>query len=126
MKKWRWGEMHQTDHIHPLARSFPESADKLNPPRIAAPGDSDVPFASGSPTTAEFSIKTGPINRYIHDPSNWSNGRWIVPLGSSGHPASLHFSDQQGMWAKVETIPQLWDWDVIAGDAESIQRLTAS
>jgi penicillin amidase len=126
MKKWRWGEMHQTDHIHPLARSFPESADKLNPPRVAAPGDSDVPFASGSPTTAEFSIKTGPINRYIHDPSNWSNGRWIVPLGSSGHPASLHFSDQQGMWAKVETIPQLWDWDVIAGDAESIQRLTAS
>jgi len=126
MKKWRWGEMHQTAHIHPLARSFPESADKLNPPRVAAPGDSDVPFASGSPTAAEFSIKTGPINRYIHDPSNWSNSRWVVPLGSSGHPASLHFSDQQGMWAKVETIPQLWDWDVIAEDAESVQRLTPS
>ena len=126
MKKWRWGEMHQTDHIHPLSSSFPESAHKLNPPRVAAPGDSDVPFASGSPTTAEFSIKTGPINRYIHDPSNWSNGRWIVPLGSSGHPASLHFSDQQAMWANVETIPQLWDWGVITEDAESIQRLSAS
>ena len=126
MKKWRWGEMHQTDHMHPLSSSFPESAHKLNPPRVAAPGDSDVPFASGSPTTAEFSIKTGPINRYIHDPSNWSNGRWIVPLGSSGHPASPHFSDQQAMWANVETIPQLWDWGVISEDAESIQRLSTS
>ena len=126
MAKWRWGGMHQTDQVHPLARSFPESADKLNPPRVEAPGDSDVPFASGSPTSAEFSIKTGPINRYIHDPSDWGNGRWIVPLGSSGHPASPHFSDQQRMWAKVETIPQLWDWKVIAKDAESTQRLVAS
>ena len=126
MAKWRWGGMHQTDQVHPLVRSFPESADKLNPPRVEAPGDSDVPFASGSPTSAEFSIKTGPINRYIHDPSDWGNGRWIVPLGSSGHPASPHFSDQQRMWAKVETIPQLWDWEVIAKDAESTQRLVAS
>tara|TARA_Y100001949_G_scaffold99798_1_gene84164 strand:+ start:31 stop:1521 length:1491 start_codon:yes stop_codon:yes gene_type:complete len=126
MTKWRWGGMHQTDQVHPLARSFTESADKLNPPRVEAPGDSDVPFASGSPTSAEFSIKTGPINRYIHDPSDWGNGRWIVPLGSSGHPASPHFSDQQRMWAKVETIPQLWDWKVIAKDAESTQRLVAS
>jgi penicillin amidase len=125
MTKWRWGGMHQTDQVHPLARSFTESAEKLNPPRVEAPGDSDVPFASGSPTSAEFSIKTGPINRYIHDPSDWGNGRWIVPLGSSGHPASPHFSDQQRMWAKIETIPQLWDWKVIAKDAESTQRLVA-
>ncbi len=120
---WRWGDLHQTGHSHPLAGAFPDSADLLNPPKVEAAGDGDVPWASGSPTPAEFSIKTGPINRYIHDPSNWINGRWIVPLGSSGHPASPHFSDQQDMWSKVETIPQLWDWDEIAGDAETTQRL---
>jgi hypothetical protein len=27
------------------------------------------------------------------------------------------------MWAKVETIPQLWDWDEIAAVAETTQRL---
>jgi hypothetical protein len=27
------------------------------------------------------------------------------------------------MWAKVETIPQLWDWSEIAKDAETTQRL---
>jgi penicillin amidase len=124
--KWRWGDLHKTGHIHPLAGAFPEAADQLNPPRVEASGDGDVPFASGSPTPAEFAIKTGPINRYIHDPSNWSNGRWIVPLGSSGHPASPHFADQQDMWAKIDTIPQLWAWDEIAGEAESTQRLLPS
>jgi penicillin amidase len=124
VSKWRWGDLHKTGHVHPLSGAFPEAADQLNPPRVEASGDGDVPFASGSPTPAEFAIKSGPINRYIHDPSNWSNGRWIVPLGSSGHPASPHFSDQQDMWAKIDTIPQLWDWDEIASSAESTQRLT--
>ena len=123
LRNWRWGDLHRTGHSHPLAGAFPDSADLLNPPKVEAAGDGDVPWASGSPTPAEFAIKTGPINRYIHDPSNWINGRWIVPLGSSGHPASPHFSDQQDMWSKVETIPQLWDWDEIAGDAETKQRL---
>jgi penicillin amidase len=123
VSKWRWGDLHKTGHVHPLAGAFPEVADRLNPPKVEASGDGDVPFASGSPTPAEFAIKTGPINRYIHDPSNWSNGRWIVPLGSSGHPASPHFADQQNMWAKVETIPQLWDWDEIASGAETTQQL---
>ena len=123
LRNWRWGDLHRTGHSHPLAGAFPDSADLLNPPKVEAAGDGDVPWASGSPTPAEFAIKTGPINRYIHDPSNWINGRWIVPLGSSGHPASPHFSDQQDMWSKVETIPQLWDWDEIASEAETTQRL---
>ncbi len=123
---WRWGDLHKTGHVHPLAGSFPDSAEQLNPPKVEASGDGDVPFASGSPTPAEFVIKSGPINRYIHDPSDWGNGRWIVPLGSSGHPASPHFSDQQEMWSKIDNIPQLWDWDEIAESAESTQRLQSS
>lgn len=121
--QWRWGNLHKTGHSHPLVIAYPDSATALNPPEVEASGDGDVPFATGSSTPSEFVIKTGPINRYVHDPSNWNAGRWIVPLGSSGHPASPHFSDQQQMWANVETIPQLWDWDEIAKTAETIQRL---
>ena len=28
------------------------------------------------------------------------------------------------MWASVETIPQLWDWDQIGKEAETEQELT--
>jgi penicillin amidase len=121
---WRWGDLHGSAQQHPLAGLFPELATQLNPPRIETAGDGDTPFASGYRTGLDFTTGSGPINRYIHDPSDWSNGRWIVPLGSSGHPGSPHYTDQQKMWASVETIPQLWDWDQIGKEAETEQELT--
>lgn len=121
--KWRWGDLHGSAQQHPLASAFPELAEALNPPRVETAGDGDTPYASGTRTGTDFTTGSGPINRYIHDPSNWSNGRWIVPLGASGHPGSPHYADQQQMWAKVETIPQLWDWDEIGSSAESEQVL---
>ncbi|MDE0178548.1 MAG: penicillin acylase family protein, partial [Gammaproteobacteria bacterium] len=57
------------------------------------------------------------------DPSDWRNSRWIVPLGASGHPGSPHYADQAELWADVETIPQLWDWDDILAAAETRQTL---
>ena len=44
------------------------------------------------------------VARYVFDASNWDNSRWIVPLGSSGHPGSPHYADQLDIWSKVETI----------------------
>ena len=86
-------------------------------------GDGDTPLA-GSYGLDELFVATGlPVNRYIHDPADWTRSRWIVPLGASGHPASPHYADQARMWARVEYIPQLWDWDQIASQAESLQRL---
>ena len=121
---WRWGDLHAAAQQHPLTAMFPELADRLNPPSVETAGDGDTPYASGSRTGIDFVTATGPINRYIHDPSDWSNGRWIVPLGASGHPGSPHYADQQQMWAKVETIPQLWDWEQIGRESETEQVLT--
>jgi len=122
-KKWRWGALHESHQQHVLATIFPEVAVLLNPPRVELPGDSDTPFASSFRMGANFDASAGPVNRYIHDPSNWVNSRWIVPLGASGHPGSAHYADQQKMWAKVETIPQLWNWEQIGREAESEQEL---
>ena len=73
-----------------------------------------------------FTVTGLSVNRYVHDPSDWTNSRWIVPLGSSGHPGSPHYTDQGEMWANVEYIPQLWDWQQIANEAESTQELQPS
>lgn len=125
-ESWRWGDLHRSVQQHPLSMLFPEISDSLNPPRVETSGDGDTPYASGARTGVDFTTGSGPVNRYIHDPSDWSQGRWIVPLGASGHPGSPHYADQQQMWAKVQTIPQLWDWGVIGEQAETEQRLTPS
>ena len=123
MSEWAWGELHRTHPQHPLSPIFPELAELLNPPAVSTHGDGDTPLAGSYAFHNEF-IATGmSVNRYIHDPSDWTNSRWIVPLGASGHPGSPHYADQAEMWADVEYIPQLWDWNQISAEAESQQRI---
>ncbi|RKU11156.1 hypothetical protein C6502_09155 [Candidatus Poribacteria bacterium] len=121
MSKWKWGQLHRTRSQHPLSAVFPEFAELLDPLSVPTHGDGDTPLAGSYALHNEF-IATGmSVNRYIHDPSDWTNSRWIVPLGASGHPGSSHYADQAEMWANVEYIPQLWDWNQISAEAESYQ-----
>jgi penicillin G amidase len=120
---WSWGSLHQTRPTHPLSRVFPDAASWLNPPAVATHGDSDTPLAGGYALASPFACILMSVNRYIHDPSDWRNSRWIVPLGASGHPGSKHYADQVELWADVETIPQLWAWEDIEADAETQQIL---
>ena len=116
-----WSDVHITKQIHPLSAVFPDAADTLNAPSIGSAGDGDVPFATGSRPSWGFRTGSGPVNRYLHDPSNWSAGRWIVPLGVCGNPGSPHRHDQQGFWATVAAIPQLFEWDEIEQTASTTQ-----
>ena len=126
MSEWAWGKLHRTQPQHPLVVLFPEYAELLNPPAVPTHGDGDTPLAGSYAYHNEF-IATGmSVNRYIHDPSDWTNSRWIVPLGASGHPGSPHYADQAEMWANVEYIPQLWDWSQISAEAESYQQIEPS
>ena len=123
MTDWRWGRVHHTRPRHPLSTVFPECAELLDPPGLPTHGDGDVPLAGGYDVSEPFVATGMSVNRYIHDPSDWSNSRWIVPLGASGHPGSAHYADQAQLWADVGYIPQLWDWDTIVSEAETRQEL---
>ena len=116
-----WVEVHITKQAHPLSAVFPEVADELDAPAIGTAGDGDVPFATGSRPSFNFRTGSGPVNRYLHDPSNWPAGRWIVPLGVSGNLGSRHRHDQQEFWANVRGIPQLFQWDEIEKTATTVQ-----
>lgn len=121
--QWRWGQLHHTQPRHPLSALFPEAAQYLDPPQVEAHGDGDTPLAGGYSHAAPFVVATVSVNRYLFDPADWNQCRWIVPLGASGHPGSPHWADQAQRWADVEYIPQLWDWPRIEAQAETRQRL---
>ena len=123
MHAWHWGRVHHTRPRHPLSRVFPELAGLLDPPIVSAGGDGDTPQQGGYSTVDRFVLTSMSVNRYIHDPSDWRRSQWIVPLGTSGHPGSSHYADQAALWAEVQTIPQLWDWQEIAATAETWQQL---
>ncbi|MEE9148102.1 MAG: penicillin acylase family protein, partial [Candidatus Tectomicrobia bacterium] len=120
---WTWDCVHVTRPRHPLSRVFADLAALLDPPAVAAAGDGDTPQQGGYSMTEPFVVTSVSVNRYIHDPADWRRSRWIVPLGASGHPGSRHFADQAALWAEVQTVPQLWDWEDITAAAETRQQL---
>ncbi|MBT4096429.1 MAG: hypothetical protein HOE86_02220, partial [Gemmatimonadetes bacterium] len=123
VSQWRWGRLHHTQHRHPLSVVFPEAAGVMDPEPRAVHGDGDTPLA-GSYGLGSFVATGGSVNRYLMDPSDWTQSRWIVPLGASGHPASAHYADQASRWAELKYIPMLWDWTQIEAEAESVQTLS--
>ena len=120
---WTWGALHRTRPRHTLSEVFPESAPLLDPPSFSMAGDGDTPQQSGYSPGAPFDMTSMAVARYVFDTSDWSNSRWVVPLGASGHPGSPHYADQAPIWAEVELIPMLYDWGQVAQTAEGKQTL---
>ena len=50
------------------------------------------------------------VARYFFDVSDWDNSKWIVPLGSSGHPGSTNYSDQGLLWKDDKVISMQYSW----------------
>ncbi len=120
---WAWGALHRTKHTHPLSAAFPDEAELLDPPSMPVGGDAETPLQGAYVADDPFTAVSVSVARYVYDPHDWRNSRWIVPLGSSGRPGSPHYADQLETWAAVQTRPMLYDWPDVRADAESAQRL---
>jgi penicillin amidase len=116
---WTWGRLHRTNPSHPLVLAVPELRETLNPPSVSMGGDGDTPQAAAILPGSSFNVAGTSVTRYIFDVADWDNSRWIVPLGSSGHPGSPHFADQAERWSNVDYIPMTYSWDKVAGVAVS-------
>ena len=102
---------------------MPEHAPLLDPPSVPVGGDADTPQQGAYAPARPFALISTSVARYVYDLADWGNSRWVVPLGSSGHPGSPHYADQMERWANVELYPMLYDWGAIRAQAETAQRL---
>jgi penicillin amidase len=123
LDSWRWGAVHQTSPRHPLSASFPELAELLDPPSVPMSGDGDTPHSASYNSGDPFTVTGSSMARYVFDAADWDNSRWVVPLGASGHPGSVHYADQTPIWGEDQLVPMLYGWEGIETDAESRQRL---
>jgi penicillin amidase len=123
IRTWVWGDVHQTKPTHMLSSTFSAWSELLDPPAVPLGGDFDTPLAGSYTPGGPYTISGTSLARYVFDTADWDNSRWIVPLGASGHPGSVHYADQTPIWAKVDLIPMTYTWDAIKVGAESHQRL---
>jgi len=95
----------------------------LNPPAMAVGGDGDTVQAASFNASIGYTVSSTSVARYVFEVGNWHQSAWVVPFGSSGHPASPHYADQVSMWDRVQLYPMLYDWSQISAEAEARQRL---
>ena len=120
---WAWDRIHRAVPRHTLSAAHPELGSLLDPPSIPHSGDGDTPLQGGYSPATLATVTSLSVARYSYDTANWDDSLWVVPLGSSGHPASPHYHDQSETWRMVEMYLMRWDWDAIIADSETHQSL---
>ena len=121
---WTWGRLHVARPRHPLSAAFPASGGRYSirrPPPRAGTATPCRRRTSSRPPGSTLTLTS--VARYVFDLGDWERSAWIVPLGASGHPGSPHYADQSADWAAVRLRPMRYDWDRVAAEAESHQRL---
>lgn len=113
-----WGEHHRAALVHPLAASMGAAGQGLSVRGDRLGGDNETVLANGSLAAGGLQAVYGAVARYVFDVGAWENSRWVVFAGSSGDPASAHYSDQHATWARGELVPMLYDWATIRAQAE--------
>jgi penicillin amidase len=114
---WKWGTLHTLRLEHPVlgGESIPSLVRRLfNPSPVAMSGSSSVVNATGwDAGTGSFAVRTGPSMRMVVDMGNLDAATWVVVTGTSGHPASRHYTDQLRAWADGRTYPFPFSADAV-------------
>jgi penicillin amidase len=112
-QNWKWDKVHMTKPKHLLSSLFPDLGNELNPPSFSIDGDGDTPHNASPSNLNKFDVVATSVARYFFDVSDWDNCKWIVPLGSSGHPGSENYSDQGLLWKDDKVIDMQYSWNKI-------------
>ena len=72
-------------------------------PRGVGGGTSVVDATAWDASTGSFAVTAGPSMRMVVDLGDLDSSRWVNLTGTSGQPASPHYSDQLAAWAAGRT-----------------------
>ncbi len=129
---WEWGRMHQFQPQHPVlgGDGVPAPVRRLfNPAPVEVAGGSSIVNATSFDTAgrdefgrADYRVTAGPSMRMVVDLADLDASTWVTSSGTSGHPGSVHYTDQTHAWATGETYP--WPFSREAVEESAAETLT--
>lgn len=109
-RDWQWGRLHVAAPRHAVlgGDGIPAPVRRLmNPTPLPAPGGSSIVNANAwDAASGSFEVTAIPSMRMVVDLADPDAATWVTLTGTSGHPGSVHYTDQFDEWARGET----FDW----------------
>ena len=96
-----WGERHRLTPFHPLADRL---GDVVRPRSEPISGADGCVMATNHVAGVTDGAMSGSTARYVWDLADPAASGWVVPLGVSGDPGSVHFADQTALYVEGRLI----------------------
>jgi penicillin amidase len=123
---WQWGRLHTAAPQHPVlgGDTVPDPVRRLvNPRPLGVGGGSSIVDATAwDAASGSYEVTSGPSMRMVVDLGDLDASTWVNLTGVSGHPGSVHYTDQFSAWADGETFP--WPFTPAAVEEASGRELT--
>jgi len=97
IEAWHWGKIHQLYMTHAFGRRRVfRHALGIGP--LPTPGDGMTINLGFYRHSNPFSHTVGSSLRFVAELDQTIRSEMVLPSGQSGHPSSIHYSDQTGLW----------------------------
>ena len=125
-RDWQWGRLHTAAPQHALlgGEGIPAPVrDLVNPDPLPVPGGSSIVNAMAWDASDDsFRVTAGPAMRMVVDLGDLDGSAWVASTGTSGHPGSVHYTDQFEAWAEGDSFP--WPFTLAAVQDAAARELT--
>ena len=126
MRDWEWGRLHTAAPQHAVlgGDSVPAPVRELvNPQPLEVSGGSSIVDATAwDAASGSFEVTAAPAMRMVVDLGDLDASTWVTLTGTSGHPGSVHYTDQFDAWAHGRTFP--WPFGEAAVREAAARELT--
>ncbi|HEY1231846.1 MAG TPA: penicillin acylase family protein [Candidatus Binatia bacterium] len=103
IQAWQWGKIHQLHMTHAFGRKR-VFKHPLGIGPLPTPGDGMTINLGFYRHSNPFTQTVGSSLRFVAELGESIRSEMVLPSGQSGHPSSLHYRDQTGLWIKNKRI----------------------
>ncbi|WP_415183994.1 penicillin acylase family protein [Phaeovulum sp.] len=121
VESWRWGDVHEAMHDHPVLGKVPVLSWVTNIRQSTSGGDFTLMRGATVGTGPNpFANVHGAGYRGVYDFADPDSSVFIIATGQSGHPLSRHYDDLSELWRSGEYIPMSLDPDLARAAAAGV------
>ncbi len=102
--KWKWGDVHTTDFVHPLATT-PETKRLFQIEPVRRGGDAYTVMAASGATESGSKQLSGASFMFVFDVKDWDRSTGLSVPGNSAQPGSPHYADMIPYWGEGKYFP---------------------